>query len=362
MFEFLFFFLLILILISQNKKSIKESFDNNTKAHYTVQPQDLETIFVSIASYRDEKCLQTVESLFSNAEYPMRVFVGICQQNKEDTDRDCYSDKWKSQIKLIRVPYYDAKGPTWARYLCSTLWNNENYYFQIDSHTLFEKNWDSKLIGMIKRLKEKGIKKPLLSHYPKIHEDYKTENSNETVPTICQSFFNESKMLSFKGAHNIKINPTNPIPTPYVAAGMLFGESSFLKEVPFDPNLPNLFVGEEILHSIRFWTHGWDIFTPTENLVYHYYTRKGEPKVWEDSKHFNDRDAVNKVRNILGLENAKDISPHLDINMDIYGLGSSRTLDQYFEYAGIDVKNATVSRDFCYDKNIHEVFEEFKYT
>lgn len=361
MLEFLLFFLVIFLFLSQNKKRITETFSNGNGTHSQSSLEPVETIFVSIASYRDEKCLQTLDSLFSTADNPSRVFVGICQQNKQDSDKDCYLDKWKSQIRIIRVPHYDAKGPTWARYLCSTLWNQENYYLQIDSHTLFDKSWDTKLINMITLLKQKGIKKPLLSHYPKIHEDYNKENANETVPTICQSFFNDSKMISFKGAHNIKMDPNNPIPTPYVAAGMLFGEASFLKDVPFDPNLPNLFVGEEILHSIRFWTHGYDIFTPTENVLYHYYTRKGEPKVWEDSKHFDDRDAVNKVRNLLSLENAKDIAPHLNLNMSIYGLGKARSLNDYFEYAGINVKESKVNRDFCYDKNIHEVFEKFKY-
>ena len=42
----------------------------------------MNTIFVSIASYRDENCPKTLYSLFKNAKYPERVFVGICQQNK----------------------------------------------------------------------------------------------------------------------------------------------------------------------------------------------------------------------------------------------------------------------------------------
>lgn len=361
MLEFLFFFILIFIFLSQNKTlSIKESFSNDNEINST--PSDpLETIFVSVASYRDEKCPQTLESLFSNADHPHRVFVGICQQNNKDLDKDCFLDKWKSQTRIIRLPYYDAKGPTWARYLCSTLWNNENYYLQIDSHTLFNKGWDTKLINMIKLLKNKGIKKPLLSHYPKIYDDYNNENGKETVPTICQSFFNDSKMISLQRAYQITIDPDNPIPTAYVAAGMFFCESSFLNEVPFDPNLPNLFIGEEILHSIRFWTHGWDIFTPTENVLYHYYTRKGEPKVWDDLKHYNSTDATNKVRNLLKLDNANEIAPYLNLNMEIYGLGNKRTIEQYFEYAGINVKDSSVSRNFCYDKNIHEIFEQFKY-
>jgi UDP-GlcNAc:polypeptide alpha-N-acetylglucosaminyltransferase len=30
-----------------------------------------------------------------------------------------------------------------------------------------------------------------------------------------------------------------------------------MQEVPFDPELPYLFMGEELLYSARLWTAGW---------------------------------------------------------------------------------------------------------
>jgi hypothetical protein len=35
--------------------------------------------------------------------------------------------------------------------------------------------------------------------------------------------------------------------------------SEFLIDVPFDPYLPWIFMGEEIALSLHAWTHGWDI-------------------------------------------------------------------------------------------------------
>ena len=40
------------------------------------------SIFVSIASYRDRECKKTIHSLFENAVSPLSVFVGVCEQNK----------------------------------------------------------------------------------------------------------------------------------------------------------------------------------------------------------------------------------------------------------------------------------------
>ena len=110
-----------------------------------------DTIFVSIASYRDSVCNNTVKSMLEAADNKNRVFVGICQQNK-DEDEDCLlSFEESPNLKIIRIKHTEAKGPTYARYLCSTLWDGEEYYFQIDSHTKFVKSWDTKLINMIKK-------------------------------------------------------------------------------------------------------------------------------------------------------------------------------------------------------------------
>ncbi len=285
----------------------------------------------------------TINSLYENAKYPENIFVGLCQQNDEK-DIDC-NPKWNSQIRTIRVKHTEAKGPTWARYLCSTLFYNETYYLQIDSHCLFSRDWDSKLINMIKRLKTSGVNKPILSHYTREHTVKDTLGDvKEQVPGICKSFVNERGIISFLGAEEIKYEKDAlPMPNAYAAGGMIFGESAFVKEVPYDPNLPYLFVGEEILHSARLWTHGWDIFTPTENVIYHYYTREHEPKIWSDIS-YSDEGALDRVKDLM---NGRE---------DIYGLGNKRTITAYYEYTGIN-KNY---RDFCHDKDIRQVYNKYK--
>jgi hypothetical protein len=324
-----------------------------------------DTIFVSVAAYRDKNCPRTLESLYTNAAHPENIIVGLCQQNMPN-DVDCaindqVPEKYRSQIRTIRVLHYDAQGPTWARYLCSTLLHNEKYYLQIDSHCLFSKDWDVKLVGMIKALKKSGVKKPMLSHYTREHEAYDSDDRKDSVPAICQSFFNDDKMISFLGAEDVTYKPGElPLPNAYAAAGMMFAESKFTEEVPYDPRLPYLFVGEEILHSIRLWTHGWDLFTPSENVIFHYYTREEEPKIWTDVT-YTDADAVNKVRNILDLEGATEIIPYLQQNLDKYGLGKERTLQQYFEYAGIDKVERKVKRNFCHDPDIRQVYKKYQY-
>ena len=49
-------------------------------------------------------------------------------------------------------------------------------------------------------------------------------------------------------------------------------------DVPFDPYLPFLFMGEESILSARFWTNGYDIFAPIHDVCAHDYVRKESSK------------------------------------------------------------------------------------
>ncbi len=315
-----------------------------------------DAIFVSIASYRDDVCPITLDSIFSGAINKDNIYVGICQQNSKG-DVDCLSKGYEKHpnVRIIRIPNYEAKGPTYARYLCSTLWDGEEYFLQVDSHTKFVKGWDEICINMIKDIKTKGLsQKPVLSHYPRELTTYDNyENTLKTsVPRICKSFFNIRGMVSFMGAEEIDTKG-EPYSTPYIAGGMFFCESSFLNELPFDPDLPFLFVGEEILHSIRFYTHGWDVFTPTENVVFHEYTRASKPKIWTDNPYYSDIPAFNKVKMYLKMiRDDKGVPDYLKFNMGKYGLGSVRSLEDFYKFAGIDLKNKRVYKNFCRQNNI----------
>lgn len=306
-------------------------------------------IFVSIASYRDTLCHDTLVHLFTNAKHPERVHVGLCQQNKSPPDPDCLGSslEWKKNIRVLRLSHKEARGPTYARYLCSQLYDDEDYFMQIDSHCLFVKNWDQKAIDMVDQVESQtASKKVVLSHYPAEYKDYKPEPpKNESVTHITQCFFNDDGLLSFKGALFKKPGPL-PRRNAFIAGGFIFARGALVREVPFDPHLPFLFTGEELLLSTRFFTHGWDVYTPNANIVYHAYTREGEPKFWDDHR-LETRDVHLKVKMLTGL---MDVAPEKITNKKVresladYGQGTERTLESFYELVGVDPKTKTVSK------------------
>ena len=315
------------------------------------------SIFVSVASYRDASCPGTIQSMYDNASVPSRVYAGICQQNN-DTDSDCLTESLKkipkdleSNISIIRLKHTEAKGPTYARYLCSTLYKGQDYYLQVDSHTLFVKGWDASLIGMLKEIVSAGLSnRPVISHYPAEEKDYKDSGSGtKEVPRICKSFFNKEGVLSLRGAEIMDTEGTY-YQTPYIAAGMFFAPGSIVRDVPFDPHLHYLFTGEEILLSMRFYTAGYDVFTPTQNIVYHKYTRDNEPKFWDDIT-YKDDNAKLRMKHILGVVPLEKVPTGFQLELQKYGAGNQRSISDFFNFAKIDLEAERVMTNFCRDNN-----------
>jgi [Skp1-protein]-hydroxyproline N-acetylglucosaminyltransferase len=151
---------------------------------------------------------------------------------------------------------------------------------QIDSHSEFVKNWDEKLIKM---MVDAPARKPVISTYP----PDSTHNWRDTIGfRMCDSEFAaaqiEWQIIRLGSSMTFdKAIPKVPLYAPFVAAGFFFAEGTFLSEVPFDPFLPWIFMGEEISMSARLWTAGYDIFSPTINVLNHYYVRRHYPKFWE---------------------------------------------------------------------------------
>lgn len=315
---------------------------------YPNKPIKKNTIFVSIASYRDAECSRTLDTIFNNAKYPERIFIGICEQNKKGfIEESCVNHmllKYKNNIRIIKIDYMDAKGPTYARYHCANLWDGEEYFLQIDSHTTFIKNWDDDLINMIKQIKSdpNESNRPVLSAYPPTKEQMTISGfpemdngsiNNDNIPILICGWSEPSD----------KPKRSNKA---FAAAGFMFLESNFLNFVPYDPNLSHLFQLEETLFSARLFTNGWDFYTPNKKVAYHHYNRTQAPLYHKDIKDGSICRGKAEKRGlfILGLLPKSSVADDFLINYNKYGLGSYRTINDFWMTSGIDFESKTIEK------------------
>lgn len=331
-------------------------YRNSTERHmltsFTETSKD--SIFVSVASYRDCECINTVSDIFFRAAFPQRITVGVCQQNIEGLDDDIDLRRsqvyqlYKDQIRILDMSAYDAKGPMLARArIEQELLGDETFYLQLDSHCMLVPHWDELLIQELLRCPSE---KPILTTYP--HDfDRQTRKPfphDVTAPYLRFREFHPRLRFSEQERRNFAVKPTRPQPSLFWAAGFSFTLSQAVREVPYDPHCPFVFVGEEMSHALRFYTHGWDLFAPTVNIVYHLMKRTYRPVFWEQvyKKKAIVNEATRQVRKAeeeRGVERIRALVSGQPIESP-YGLGKKRTIKQWEDHVGVNIKEARGSR------------------
>lgn len=296
------------------------------------------TLFVAIASYRDPDLSNTLHDLFAKADAPDAIRVGVCLQVVPGEDDDCMAVSPRpDQTAVIEVHAKNSQGACWARAKTLTLLGKEDGFFQIDSHMRFAPGWDSRLWQM---LDQAPSPKPLLSTYPLSFEPPDTFSPDRYITIYPKGFDNDGVLLQRSTGISPEDAPLTLAPTAHIGAGLLFGPAEMMRHVPYDPYL--YFQGEEITLAARFWTHGWDIFTPNQVVAYHDYTKRpARPRHWEDQENWATlrQRAAKRLKVMLGMEaqQPQDDDPAL-IEFDRFSLGKARSLEDYEAFAGLDFR------------------------
>lgn len=243
------------------------------------------SIFVSIASYRDEQLSKTVDSLISNADNPQDLHLGIISQ---DVSGRHPNFDHIANVKQTNVHARDACGAGYARKLAMDLYDGEDYFFQIDSHMRFAKGWDTKLKDMLcVAQQEAETEKVILSQFPAAY--FPGSDGKDYFITGDPLYWEEPSWTAVKNGDDgswagqrMKMeNFDKPHKSHTILAGYVFTIGSIVEEVPYDERIS--FMGEELCFAIRAYTRGWEIYAPNEMLIWHYYKRQRDDKVWQNS-------------------------------------------------------------------------------
>lgn len=159
------------------------------------------------------------------------------------------------------------------------------YVLQIDSHMIFNKNWDTELKKHYEILESK-FEKPIISLYPKqwVHDDNKNIVIDDFIVNDPNNFIyknnNQNSKLIFKDYKKALIIDGYPtyegipwgeedfVEHNLLAAPFVFSRSELYKEILHDPRLP--WGGDEIIYSLRAWTRGYRMFSIKPHICFHY--------------------------------------------------------------------------------------------
>lgn len=321
-------------------------------------------IFISIASYRDPELIPTLRNLIEKASGLYRLAIAVCWQ--DEGDRRCFQQAgmtlratesteaydtmtWRwlgTDIQVISLHYFHSKGACWARNRCETLYRQEAYFLQIDSHCRFIDGWDSEMVSMLQQLKAHS-ERPVLSCYPASYVPGKENEKTSVISRMIFRGFSADKILQLT---SVDFQQAVPVRGSYVAGGFIFAEGRFVEDVPNDPQI--FFEGEEIAMAARAFTQGYDIWHPHKVLLWHFYGREESRRIWGDHNNeakesgsveqaWYERDSVSKrrVRMLLGIDRVTQDELK---TLGRYGLGSRRTLAEFEATLGISFAHLAV--------------------
>lgn len=274
-------------------------------------------IFIQIASYRDSQLLPTITDALKKAKHPLNLVFGVVDQSTVQTSSLASS----SIIRYIHVAPMLSEGACWARAKANTLYNGEEFFMQIDSHTRFAEHWDEILL---KQLEHTCCPNPVLSCYP---NKYWLEDGKDVYgPEGCYV-----AVVSGWTGTSVTLAPGNSVSVMRnglsLAGGFIFGIGSFAS-VPYDPNI--YFLGEEIILSVQAFTRGFDILHPSSCPIFHYYIRNEEVKHWTDHPTWY-------IKNEASTKRVHDALTGMIPNY----FGTSRSLQMYEQYSGISFATQT---------------------
>lgn len=297
----------------------------------------MDEIFISIASYRDEFLPFTIQSALEKARFGERLRFGICWQAEDGENLDPYLND--PRFRIVKYPYWESEGYGWSRAEVQKLYRGEKYHLLIDSHSYFARDWDENLI---RQLESKPSPKPLLT---------------TSAPPFTFGE-NGEVVLPWEGTERggvplIRCDQTSPVgwidiqmskersPGPntrtyLVFCNFVFTHGQWIVDVPEDPEMVN--ASHESALSVRTYTHGYDIFLPDENQVWHLeyqnYREGYRRKVWETkSRGWQDEVTSRMLERIHALIYGKG---DLAI-LGRYGRGTARTVEEWAQKAGVNL-------------------------
>jgi hypothetical protein len=295
-------------------------------------------IFISIASYRDPELQWTIKSAIENANNPDNLYFGVVHQG---VDSELFDINAIKNMSLIKMHPKEAKGAGFARAKAMELYSGQEYFLQVDSHTRFAPGWDSICIDQLNRAKNiSGHSRILLSYFPAPYEPernggmflVKNNPKIKSYPTRQKILLNKRKQWTAERFEFDSKLKENPELSETVLGGFIFSDGSIVSEVPYDSEIS--FFGEEVCFAMRSWTRGWDIYSPSKNIVYHFYSRGGYSKIWKDRnlrgiswKEIEEISYAKQKRILCGEEEG------------VFGAGSVRTLEEYEMFTNTNFKD-----------------------
>lgn len=241
-----------------------------------------------------------------------------------------------ARVKIWTIPLEEGMGPAHQRGMLNELLefkSTDAFCMTTDAHMDFHHDWDELTVADWMSTNNEFA---VLTAYPMSMMNSQEQIYEGSHVDLC-GYFLEAGIPRGKTGANL---PTRHGDKPYLtmnwAAGLAFHRCHADRNVPVDKNLRFIFTGEEVNRAVRLWTNGYDLYLPSRTTVYHDYS-SAKQEFWSyqgKEGHHASSESRKRLATLLEL----DVAPMLPKEqLEPYGLGTQRTLEQWVEWSCVDL-------------------------
>jgi hypothetical protein len=284
---------------------------------------DNDSIYLAIASYRDQELIATIYSALSNAKNKDRIFFYVFSQDDSHPKIENLFKLFETKKYFYDKEHYSVStGVGYGRSRTQSLLSDKyKYYFQVDSHTQFSKDWDSRLIADYESLRSIWGNY-IFSSYPPGYNyleygDIKFETDG--IPPVVQIYPKSDASYPFDPKYATYAGKEFGTDSGYFCAGLAFGYSELFLKVPYDKNI--FFHGEEHTMSVRFYEQNISIVCPPSVYIFHNYNGSRRLRQWDRNSDWTT----------IQDQSFKRVSDFFDgKDLDGYGIRSMKKYEEWY--------------------------------
>jgi hypothetical protein len=239
-------------------------------------------IYISISCFGyDKEIFNTIETAYAKAANPNNINIGISFTGNKPLYEEI-TNKYPN-IKTKYCTYEENMGVGSGRLSALSMYENEEYFLQIDSHNNFLNNWDEYLINKFKEAQKVFMSdKVVFSGSLPIYEYFGTRvyyeeklgyplyEKNKFFFDVIPSFYSED--IDNLELVSEMVQKTGFAPLVKIHGFFMFGSKSLAKNLGIDKNI--IFWEEEIIQSINLIDNGFILVYPGKySPISHYHIR-----------------------------------------------------------------------------------------
>jgi hypothetical protein len=254
----------------------------------------MSTIYIAIPTLEDNQLVGTVYDAITNADNPEALTIGVAYTTpKRYYKKEIKSFKTYPQVITKWLDPVFNLGVGKGRNAALSMYSGQDYVLQVDSHTKFEKGWDTCLINMYKEaLKETNNDKTIITSYvsgyvqhkgeereifdlecrPRYSHFIRIDNKNSKAKlSTCDFNWSDDRVDTHPWPHALR--KTTPfLPAVKFSAQFVFANKHFVEYNGLPEHI--LFWEEELVQTINLLDKGFSLVFPNQYVpITHLFTQ-----------------------------------------------------------------------------------------